>query len=165
MRSPLGVLLLGLLLTSCQNSGTNQPSRVIVDNWPNSLTAAKPPAVATRPRFTLYKTDNIYTLLLLDTQTGRIWQTQYAMKPKDFRGAVPVSMDVLAQGQNGRFTLTKTENMWTFILTDTTNGRVWQCQFSVSDDSRFCLPISLLAKDANHVESDATEDDAQGEIK
>lgn len=99
------------------------------------------------PRFALYKTQNIHTLLLLDTQTGRLWQSQYATDHKSFRGAVPVSTEMLADGQNGRFTLTETENIWTFILTDTRDGRLWQCQFSMNDQDRFCIPIDLNAKE------------------
>jgi hypothetical protein len=34
-----------------------------------------------------------------------------------------------------RFTLTPTQNIWTFLLLDSTNGRVWQVQFAISEDA------------------------------
>jgi hypothetical protein len=34
-----------------------------------------------------------------------------------------------------RFTLTPTQNIWTFLLLDSNNGRVWQVQYSMSDSS------------------------------
>jgi len=114
MKSSLGVLLsLCIVQAGCQNDSTT-PSKVAVTNWPGSLVSPAPPPPALRsshPRFVLYQTDNIFTLLLLDTQTGRLWQAQYAISEKSFRGTVPVSLETLAQGKNGRFALTKTGNM------------------------------------------------------
>ena len=45
-----------------------------------------------------------------------------------------------------RFTLTPTQNIWTFLLLDSNNGRVWQVHFSISD-SAFAgrLPINESA--------------------
>jgi len=98
-------------------------------------------------RFNVYKTENFWNLLLLDTQTGRLWQIQYSTDNDDERVVLPISTEVLANGKNGRFTLTKTENMWTFILLDTKDGRLWQCQFSTKDGERLCIPINLHSKE------------------
>lgn len=98
------------------------------------------------PRFRVYNTENIFTTLLLDTRTGRLWQTQYSLDDKHFEGTNPISTKSLADpnGPNGRFALTKTHNMWTYILTDTKTGALWHCQYSVKDSqSRFCNPLSL----------------------
>jgi len=54
---------------------------------------------------------------------------------------VPVSTEVLANGEDGRFTLTSTDNIWTSILLDTKQGRLWQCQFSMQEEDRLCIPI------------------------
>lgn len=36
-----------------------------------------------------------------------------------------------------------TQNMWTFILLDSYNGRLWQVQYSTQDlDNLFCIPIN-----------------------
>ena len=35
-----------------------------------------------------------------------------------------------------------TQNMWTFILLDQTDGRTWQVQWSTDYESRGILPIS-----------------------
>lgn len=36
--------------------------------------------------------------------------------------------------------------MWTFILLDTFNGKLWQCQYSVKDiDSILSVPINLTS--------------------
>jgi hypothetical protein len=95
------------------------------------------------PRFKVFKTQNIVTLLLLDTRTGQLWQVQYSInEKKSARAIVPISTDVLADGdEDGRFNLTMTDNIWTSILVDTKDGRVWQCQFGSTDDDRLCIPI------------------------
>jgi hypothetical protein len=139
-----------LLQIGCQNSSSPQPPPPVEVKPATARPADRAPAapMQSRPRFALYKTDNMFTLLLLDTKTGRVWQAQYAVDERSFRGAIPVSSEILSAGPNGRFTLTKTENMWTFILTDTKNGRLWQCQFSVkSDQDRLCVPIDLTSKE------------------
>lgn len=99
------------------------------------------------PRFKVYKTENLWTLLLLDTQTGRLWQAQYSMDKNSGQVVMPISTKVLASGQDGRFDLTQTANIWTFILTDSKDGRLWQCQFSMNDTDRFCIPIDLNTKE------------------
>lgn len=99
------------------------------------------------PRFKVYKTENMWNLLLLDTRTGRLWQAQYSIENNSERAVIPISTKVLANGQDGRFTLTQTANMWTFILTDSTDGRLWQCQYSTNDKDRFCIPIDLNTKE------------------
>ena len=43
--------------------------------------------------------------------------------------------------QNGRFTLYPTSNMYNFILLDQIDGRMWQVQWSMKEDSRFVIQI------------------------
>lgn len=37
------------------------------------------------PRFELYPTQNMYNFLLLDQETGRVWQAQWSTKGSDYR--------------------------------------------------------------------------------
>ena len=86
-------------------------------------------------RFELHKTKNIFNSLLLDNRTGRIWQIQYSLDDKSFEGAAPLSLKMYAKenGKNGRFKLTSTQNIWTFLLTDTSTGAVWHCQWGLDN--------------------------------
>ena len=88
----------------------------------------------------LYKTDNIWTFLELDTRYGFIWQlhfnvnsgvsgSKHIVNANDLRGFSRESVP-------GRFKLYKTENMYNFILLDTFDGRTWQVQWSYDDKSR-----------------------------
>ena len=85
--------------------------------------------------YRLFNTQNIYTLLKLDTRAGRIWQVQWG--DKEYRLIVPVNEKALvSDGKSGRFTLYPTRNIFTFILLDQETGDAWQVQWS-NDANRF----------------------------
>ena len=95
-------------------------------------------------RFKLFETTNMWTFIQLDTATGAMWQIQYDVQG-DNRGAVVLSSQDLTNGEqksNGRFTLYKTQNMWTFILLDQINGRTWQVQWSQEEGKRGIMTIA-----------------------
>lgn len=94
--------------------------------------------------YRLYPTTNMWTFLKLNTQDGRIWQVQYDIRDNN-RFEVYLNFTPLVFGdekKNGRFTLYPTQNMWTFILLDTINGKTWQVQWSQEPEKRFTIPIS-----------------------
>jgi hypothetical protein len=95
-------------------------------------------------RFRLYRTDNMWSYLLLDTSDGRLWHVTYTTdKDKGARLKIPVNDKPLVtknSSKNGKFTLYPTDNMWNFLLLDQDDGRVWQCQFTM-EGTNFCLPI------------------------
>ena len=92
------------------------------------------------PRYKMYKTDNIYNLIKLDTATGRTWQVQYRTNSTDSM-TVPIDDTSLLWNyeieKSGRFDLYPTSNMYTFILIDTETGSTWQVQWSTEASRRF----------------------------
>ena len=92
------------------------------------------------PRFKLFKTDNMYNLIKLDTATGRTWQVQYRTNSTDSM-TVPIDDTSLLWSYEiekaGRFDLYPTSNMYSFILIDTETGRTWQIQWSTEASRRF----------------------------
>lgn len=101
--------------------------------------------VATQPRYKLYKTENMYNLIELDTATGKLWMVQYGMnnKPSRMKSAID-DTSLLWDSEPetpGRYELYPTANIHTFILLDTTNGRTYQVQWSMDSDNRFRIPI------------------------
>lgn len=96
-----------------------------------------------KPTYQLFKTTNMWTFLKLNTKNGIITQVQYAIN-NESRGEVILNFVPLAIGENavnGRFTLYPTDNMWTFILLDQIDGRLWQVQWSQNSDNRGIIPI------------------------
>lgn len=94
--------------------------------------------------YRLFSTTNIYTLLMLDTHDGRMWQVQWG--DKDHRFTVPLSTESLvSDGKAGRFTLYPTKNIYTFILLDQETGDAWHVQWGSKIEDRFVLPIKDIA--------------------
>ena len=99
------------------------------------------------PGYKLYKTDNMWTFIRLETATGRLWQVHYSVGNENQRGVLSIndlnlgaiygSMD----NYFGRFELYKTDNMYNFILLDTESGNVWQAQWSYDADKRGIVKI------------------------
>jgi hypothetical protein len=98
-------------------------------------------------RFRLFSTENIWTLLKLDTRTERLWQVQASIDGDQIKSVI--NAETIADGgRNGRFTSCPTGNMWTFILLDQETGRTWQVQFRMSPSEHgivdeITIPIDL----------------------
>lgn len=100
----------------------------------------------TAPAHKLYKTNNMWTFLELQTYTGIIWQVQYSTKGYEYRFKTILNAEDLTDGNpqgqfSGRFELYPTDNMYNFILLDTFTGRTWQVQWSTEANERCILPI------------------------
>jgi hypothetical protein len=98
--------------------------------------------------FRIFRTQNIFTLLKLDTRTGQIWQVQWG-NDDDHRFTTAINRAVLLPVGSpdhptilkpGRFTLSPTSNIYTFMLLDEEDGRTWQVQWGDATH-RFILAI------------------------
>ena len=98
------------------------------------------------PAYELYRTDNMWTFLKLETSTGKIWQVQYSVGNGDAFQVVLNDISLVFDGMEtfGRFKLHPTDNMYNFLLLDTYTGSVWQAQWSQNPDNRGVIPIYEL---------------------
>jgi hypothetical protein len=92
--------------------------------------------------FRLYRTQNIHTLLKLDTRTGQVWQVQLGDEGQRFQTAINrlSLVEHTAALKPGRFTLYPTPNIFTFVLVDQDDGRIWQLQWG-KDTDRFVIAV------------------------
>lgn len=99
----------------------------------------------TVPRYKIYKTENTYNLIELDTATGALWQVQYEMNNNSDAMKVAINETSLLYSwdeiHSGRFELYPTNNMYTFILVDTEKGYTYQVQWSTNPKQRFRMRI------------------------
>ncbi|MCA6046917.1 hypothetical protein [Bacteroides thetaiotaomicron] len=96
-----------------------------------------------KQRYKLYQTENIYTLLQLDTKTGMIEQVQWSLDSEN-EGSVTINNDDLNYGYghgSGSFELYPTKNMYQFILLDKTSGRKWHVQWGMKTKERWIRRI------------------------
>ena len=98
--------------------------------------------------YRLFRTQNVYTLLKLDTRTGQVWQVQWGVD-ENHRFTVPINHALLVPTgttehptvlKPGRFTLSPTPNIYTFMLLDQDDGRTWQVQWG-EDKQRLIIAI------------------------
>lgn len=90
-------------------------------------------------RFKLYKTENKFNFLELDTKTGKIKQVQWSLDDKNEGSSVINNVD-LSWGTgygSGSFELYPTSNIFQFILIDKTNGRKWHVQWGLENANRW----------------------------
>jgi hypothetical protein len=96
-----------------------------------------------KQRYKLYQTDNIYTLLQLDTKTGMIEQVQWSLD-SDNEGSVSINIEDLTYGLgcgSGSFELYPTKNMYQYLLLDKTTGRKWHVQWGMESSKRWIRRI------------------------
>lgn len=95
-------------------------------------------------RYKMYKTENLYNLLRLDTRTGRIWQVQWNLDDTSKEGTWVINDSDLSYGEgfgSNSFELYPTNNMYQFILIDKTDGRMWHVQWGIGDKNRWIRRI------------------------
>lgn len=94
-----------------------------------------------RGRYKLYPTENVYNLLKLDTATGRLWQVQWSLNSNEEMTVSINSRSLSYNEKIGTFELYPTQNMYQFILLDTTNGRTWHIQWGTNSKKRWIRPV------------------------
>ena len=103
-------------------------------------------------RFKLFSTQNMWTFIKLDTQTGQMWQIQYSVKGDEERFEYDLNANPLittGKKVNGRFELYPTQNIYNFILLDRIDGKTWQVQWSFDKENRAVIPINRAVPSTN----------------
>ena len=134
----IGGALLGVLLSANLPAQGGSPSTV----------ATEGPTQRFDSRFKLFPTQNLWTLLLLDSNNGRVWQVHYSLNDSVFAGQLPLNERELAptaSAHPGRFALRETQNIFTFLLLDQDDGRIWQLQWSKEKEKRGIVRVLAMA--------------------
>ena len=143
----VAVLLCSVTLSAQDYSGQEQDSTESIFNEETIQGLALLNTIMNDcPAYELYRTDNMWTFLKLETSTGKIWQVQYAVGDGDAFQVVLNDISLAFDGMEtaGRFKLHPTDNIYNFLLLDTHTGSVWQAQWSQNPDNRGVIPIYEL---------------------
>lgn len=95
-----------------------------------------------KANYRLYKTENMYNFIKLDTRTGQMELVQWSVKGN--RMSYKLSDRILVSHEEqipGRFTLYATTNIYQFVLLDQIDGRTWQVQWGIDKDLRWISRI------------------------
>lgn len=146
MRNIITTIVLFLLGTACLAQDRVSAAPTQLDT--TSVLLLQRISQHTAPCYKLYKTENMWTFLELETFSGKIWQVQYTVdESKASRMKTGLSYRNLVPADDpdgefaGRFELYPTQNMYNFILLDTATGKTWQAQWSTSYSNRGILEI------------------------
>jgi hypothetical protein len=96
--------------------------------------------------YKLFKTENMWTFIKLNTRNGKMQQVRFSNDDKTFE--TPLNLIPLvtpSEEVNGRFTLYPTQNTNYFILLDQIDGRTYRVRWSQKSGERAVVPI--LSKD------------------
>lgn len=97
-----------------------------------------------KANFRLYRTENMYNFIKLDTRTGQMELVQWSVRGN--RMSYKLSDRILVSPEEqiaGRFTLYATTNTYQFVLLDQIDGRTWQVQWDTDKDFRWVKRIKF----------------------
>lgn len=89
--------------------------------------------------YRLFNSQNLYNFVKLDTRNGKLWQVQWNINGYEGENIISYESRVPYGEPDtipGRFTLYATTNMYTFLMLDQKNGRVYHVQWSIKPENR-----------------------------
>lgn len=140
-------LLLSFVAISCTQSSKNSEKLEHIDSLlqiNNRRLEYIDQDLSLKNRFRIYKTENLYNVLELDSKTGQIYQVQWSLDTDEEFTTTFNYVDLRTNESNygsNSFELYPTGNMYQFILLDKTNGRTWHVQWGLDDAHRWIRPI------------------------
>ncbi len=81
-------------------------------------------------RYTLYKTQSMWTYILLNKFSGKLWQCQYSVKGAEYIMSVVINDVALSNTETNKFTIKPMTIMFQFYLIDDETGYIWKFQWS-----------------------------------
>lgn len=94
-------------------------------------------------RFKMFATQNMWTFIMLDSFTGKLWQVQYSTQSRDDILCVSINDQVLESGEESIFTIQPMTNMYQYYLISNKSGAMWKFQWTTKGpDYRWITKIN-----------------------
>ena len=97
------------------NTKTGEVYQVQDDGGSWIVNNAFTPESTTPYRYWLYPTQNMWTFILVDMFTGKLWQTQYSVEG-DNRFSVPINENTLSYTERAKFEIKPMISMYQYYL-------------------------------------------------
>ena len=85
-------------------------------------------------RYALYETKNMWTFILLDKYSGKLWQCQYSVKGDDYRASWVINSNILSYTDTNKFTIQPLTSMYQYYLINDETGEMWKFQWSTKGE-------------------------------
>ena len=81
-------------------------------------------------RYQLYKTKNMWTYILLDQFSGKLWQCQYSVDSVEYITSFVINNTELSSTETNKFTIQPMTSMFQYYLINDNTGDMWKFQWS-----------------------------------
>jgi hypothetical protein len=89
-------------------------------------------------RYSLHKTKNMWTYILLDETKGKLWQCQFSVKEgDDSRFCLSINSSSLSSTTIRKFSIQPLTSMFQYYLINQLNGEMWMFQWSTKDEDGY----------------------------
>jgi hypothetical protein len=112
------------------NTKTGEIYQVQDDGQTFLVTDAKTPANDKENKYILQKTDNIWTFIMLDQFSGKLWQCQFSVQGSEYRSSWEINPNELSQTEVKKFSIQPLISMFQFYLINDDTGEIWKFQWS-----------------------------------
>ena len=116
------------------NTATGEVYQIQDDGQKFLVHEATSPSNEKPNRYALYKTQNMWTFILLDKFSGLIWQCQYSVEGAEYITSIVINPNALSYTLSNKFTIQPMTSMFQFYLINEETGEMWQFQWSTEGD-------------------------------
>ncbi len=116
------------------NTATGEVYQIQDDGQKFLVHEATSPSNEIQNRYALFKTQNMWTFILLDKWSGLLWQCQYSVEGVDNIFSVVINPSALSYTQSNKFTIQPMTSMFQYYLLNEETGEMWQFQWSTKGD-------------------------------
>jgi len=116
------------------NLKTGEVYQIQSDGQKLLVRAATTPENEIPRRYILKKTKNMWTYILLDKFTGKLWQCQYSVKGPEYRSSWVINSFDLSSSESSKFPIQPMTSMFQFYLINEESGDMWKFQWSTKGE-------------------------------
>lgn len=88
-------------------------------------------------RYYLVPTRNYWTFILVDSFTGKLWQTQFSVKSVDNMFSIPINDIELSTTKRSKFSVQPMTSMYQFYLINDDTGEMWKFQWTTKEEEGY----------------------------
>lgn len=112
------------------NTKTGEVTQVQNDGQTFSVHEATTPNNEKVNRYMLYKTKNMWTFILLDQFSGKLWQCQFSAKSTEYISSWIINSSELSTTESNKFTIQPMTSMYQYYLINDETGEMWKFQWT-----------------------------------
>jgi hypothetical protein len=117
------------------NTKTGEVYQIQNDGQAFLVHSATTPLNETPNKYALYETRNMWTFILLDKFSGKLWQCQYSVRGNNYRSSWVINSYALSSTESNKFTIQPLTSMYQYYLINDETGDMWKFQWSTKGDN------------------------------